>query len=757
LVAVLTRLGRLAYRWRLPVALAWLAVLVLGAVFGGRVFDRLGDVEGLRPDAESVVAETRIDQLVPEGPMIVAVVEGRDVFDPAFVASVTKVAGGVSALHGVAEVNDPFSAPGGQLAGDKRGTVIRVELRDDLAPARQERLEDDVIASLRAIDAPTVLIGGESLAERAFAEQAVRDLARGEGIALPLLFAALLVVFGGLAAASLPLVVALTAVSGTLLAMLALVAVTPASEYSVNVVTLLGLGLAVDYSLLLVARFREERAKGLDPPAAVERSVATAGRAVLVSGLTVAAALAALLAFAEPLLNSLALAGAAVALLAALVTITLVPALLGFWGRRIPPAGSAPRWAPWRRLVERRAAQAADLDREPPRRPPPPRSRGGRAATSVARTRRGAGGAGQAAGRNPRGAGRLDAPGRLGLLARLARTAQRRPWPVALGVTAGLLLLALPFTSASLEDSGATALPASSEPRRVLDLLESRYNLEPDPVTVVAEADDGDPAMVDFLNRLNMLPSAARLELRPDVPDGATVIDLTPEGRAAGPDARALVRAARDLDAPFPFRVAGPAAEVVDYQASVVERLPLAAAILLLATTALLFSLTGSLVVPAKAIVMNLLSLGATLGILKLVFQDGWFAGVLGFEPAGALDLTTPVLLFVLTFGLSTDYEVFLLSRIKEAWERSGDSDWSVLAGLERSGRVVTAAAVCIAIVFLGFAAGDLLAVKELGVGMTIAVLLDVTIVRGLLLPAVMTLMAERNWWPARQPQPRPS
>jgi putative drug exporter of the RND superfamily len=753
---VLIRLGGLAYRWRVPVALAWLAVLVLGAVFGGRVFDRLGDVEGLRPDAESVVAETRIDQLVPEGPVIVAVVEGRDVFDPAFVASVTKVAGGVGALHGVAEVDDPFSAPGGQLAGDKRGTVIRVELRDDLAPARQEQLEDDVIASLRAIDAPTVLIGGESLAERAFAEQAVRDLARGEGIALPLLLAALLVVFGGLAAASLPLVVALTAVSGTLLAMLALVAVTPASEYSVNVVTLLGLGLAVDYSLLLVARFREERAKGLDPPAAVERSVATAGRAVLVSGLTVAAALAALLAFAEPLLNSLALAGAAVALLAALATITLVPALIGLWGKRIPPAGSAPRWAPWRRLVERRAAQAADLDREPPRRPPP-RSRGGPAATPAARTRRVPGGAGQAAGRNPGGAGRLDAPGRLGLLARLARTAQRRPWPVALGVTAGLLLLALPFTGVSLENSGATALPASSEPRRVLNLLESRYNLEPDPVTVVAEADDGDPAMVDFLNRLNVLPGAARLELRRDVPDGATVIDLTPEGRAAGHQARTLVRAARDLETPFPFRVAGPAAEVVDYQASVVERLPLAAAILLLATTALLFSLTGSLVVPVKAIVMNLLSLGATLGILKLVFQDGWFAGVLGFEPAGALDLTTPVLLFVLTFGLSTDYEVFLLSRIKEAWERSGDSDWSVLAGLERSGRVVTAAAVCIAIVFLGFAAGDLLAVKELGVGMTIAVLLDVTIVRGLLLPAVMTLMAERNWWPARQPQPRPS
>jgi RND superfamily putative drug exporter len=735
LLKVLTRLGTFAYRRCWVVTVAWAVVLVLGAVLGGRVFDRLGDVEGLRPDAESVVAEARLDQLVPEGPLLIAVVEGRSVFDRGLADSVTAVAGGLRALPGVVEVDDPYSSPGAQFAGDKLGTIVRVELRDGLGEAEQERLEDDVVAGLRSIDAPTVLVGGEPLGERAFAEQAVRDLARGETVAIALLLVVLLIVFGGIAAASMPLIVALVAVSGTLLAMLALVAVTPASEYSVNVVTLLGLGLAVDYSLLLVARFREERAAGGDVPAAVDRAVATAGRAVVISGLTVAAALAGLLAFAEPLLASMALAGAVVVLLAGAATVTLVPALLGIWGARIPPAGTAPRWAPWRRLVERRAAAAATFEpRRPPRRP------GARGARRPPTGR-------QPTGRQP--------SGRLSLLARLARWAQRRPWPTLLGVTAVLILLALPFAAASLEDSGTTALPATSEPRRVLELLETRYGLEPEPVTIVAEADDGDPAMVAFLNQLNDLPGAARLELRPDVPEGATVVDLTPDGRAAGPLARAAVRAARDLDAPFAFQVTGPAAKVVDYQASVAGRLPIAVAILLLATTALLYALTGSLVVPVKAVVMNLLTLAATLGVLKLIFQDGWLAGVLGFEPAGALDLTTPVLLFVLTFGLSMDYEVFLLSRIKEEWDRTGDNDWSVLAGLERSGRVVTAAAACMGIVFLGFATGQLVAVKELGVGMTVAVLLDVTVVRGLLLPAVMTLMAGRNWWPARPPRPR--
>jgi RND superfamily putative drug exporter len=325
--------------------------------------------------------------------------------------------------------------------------------------------------------------------------------------------------------------------------------------------------------------------------------------------------------------------------------------------------------------------------------------------------------------------------------------------------------LAAPFLGANLANSDARALPQSLEPRRAYDVVQRDFNAgRAAPVTVLVETDAASPAMRDLLNELNQLPHVVRLELRRDVPAGAAVIDLTPEGDSGGVQSRELVRTIRALNAPFRLQVAGPAAEVVDYQASVAGRLPVAVLVLLVATGVLLFALTGSVVVPVKALAMNALTLVATLGVLVVVFQWGWGGPLLGFEPWGGLDLTTPVLLFVFVFGLSMDYEVFLLARIREEWDRlsvSGRrrsrgraraagalvSDRAVLVGIERTGPVVTAAAFCITIVFLGFLLGDLVAVKEIGVGMAVAVLLDVTVVRGLLLPALMTLLGEWNWW----------
>jgi RND superfamily putative drug exporter len=676
---VFEQLGRAMYRWRWPVLGIWALAVLAGGVAGGQIFDRTSSVDSLRPDAESVRAERLLEQRLGTGPEVFAIALGRHPREPALVDSLIAVAGQLRAIDGVVEVHDGYTAPGGQEGSDGLSYLVRVELRPGLPDAELERLAEQVAALLHTIDAPQVLVGGEVLAERAFAEQAVRDAAVGESVALVVLFAALVVILGGVVAAGLPLLVAIGAVTTTLLGLLALIAVTPVSEYAVNVVTLLGIGLAVDYTILLIYRFREERAA--DPAGRVQdwlaRTVATAGRTVLIAGTAVAAAMVGLAFFAEPLLGSMAQGGAVVVVLATAAALTAVPALLAVAHRRIPPARGTIR---------------------------------------------------------------------IGLLARLAGYAHRRPGPVALVVTGGLLVLALPFTMVNLASSDARALPAGSEARQAYEVYQRDFTGRAAPVVVLAERDPADPAVRDLLNNLLAEPAVAQVLPRIDTPPGITVIDVTPRGETAGETSRALVRAIRAMPVDVPLLVTGPAAEVVDYADSVGGRLPVVVGVLLLATMVLLFLLTGSVVIPLKALVLNALTLLATLGVLVVVFQWGWGAPLLGFTSWGAIDVTTPVLLFVFLFGLTMDYEVFLLSRIKEERDR-GSGAAAVPRGIVASGPVVTAAAISITIVFLGFVFGDLVAVKEIGVGMAVAIVLDVTVVRGLLLPAMMALLGDWNWW----------
>ncbi|MFK3982631.1 MMPL family transporter [Micromonospora sp. NPDC050397] len=696
---MLAALGRSMWRWRWPVLGAWLVLVLAGATLGGSVFDRLSSTDGLRPGVESERAQARVDELLPEGPLVVAVVRDRDPYDPPLVESVSKISAEIRELPGVADVDDLYNSPGGRIGADNRSTMVRVELVDGQPDAERERVEDRVAELLHRIDAPQVLVGGETLAERAFAEQAIRDAAVGESIALVVLLVALVLILGGVLAGMIPLLAALGAVAVTLLGLLGLATVTEIGEFTVNVVTLLGIGLAVDYALLSLFRFREERDAdpGAEPGELLGRTVATAGRAVLVSGLAVAAAMTGLFVFGEPLLAAMALGGALVVVLATLAGLTAVPALIAVLHRRIP--------APGQRNWVNRAAVAG------------------------------------------------------GVLARLATYAQSRPGPVAATVAAGLILLSLPFLlGANLANSDARALPAGMEARQAYDVLLRDFEAgRAQPVVVVASADPATGAVRDLMNEINRLPNVIQMQPRPDVPGNALVIDVTPKGVTAGPESRDLVRAVRDLDTTIPLLVGGPAAELVDYQASVTQRLPLAVLVLLLVTMVLLFALTGSVVIPVKALLMNALTLLATLGVLVVVFQWGWGSALLGVDSWGAIDLTTPILLFVFVYGLSMDYEVFLLARIREEWTRwSGQrtsaarataGERAVLAGISRTGPVVTAAAVCIVIVFLGFLLGDLTAVKEIGFGLAVAVILDVTLVRGLLLPAVMSLLGEWNWW----------
>jgi RND superfamily putative drug exporter len=676
---MLRRLARFSLRHRRLVAAAWAVLFVLGIAVGSQVFDRLdadvGDIGG----TESAEAAARLDALDPGGETVAAVADGVDPLDPRVAAGIAASVARLRAIPGVVEVNDPVTTRVPQLvAGDGRAALVAVELADDLPDDQFEQTLDAVEAELRRLDAPSVLVGGGPLQDAEFEDQVAEDLARAELYSMPVVLVLLLVIFGGIVAAGLPVLVALVGVAGSLLGLLAISAATDVSTYSINVVTMLGLGLAVDYALLLVSRFREELA-GNGLPGAVEAAVATAGRTVLFSGLTVAASLAGLLVFADPFLRSMAYGGGAVVLIDMLAAVTLLPALLGMWGRHIRPAAAADR------------------------------------------------------------AG--------GLLARLSGLVQRRALLIVVAVAVPLVVVASPFLHARYEQPDARFLPAGAESRELSDLLRARFPAEvwAEPVQVVADADPA--ALAAYTDRVAALDGVRAVAEPTALAAGVHLLEVLPEGSGTDAAAARLVDAVRALEAPFPVQVTGDAAELVDYQAALGQRLPLAVALVVLATFLLLFVFTGSVVIPVKAIAMNVLSLGASFGALVWVFQDGRLAWLVGAERVGALDPTVPVLTFAITFGLSMDYEVFMLSRIKEAWEETGDNDLAVALGLQRSARIVTSAALLLVVVFAGFVAAGMLTIKQVGLGTVLAVLLDATVVRMLLVPATMKLMGRWNWW----------
>jgi RND superfamily putative drug exporter len=664
---MLDRLSRLAVRAPRRVALAWLAVLVLGAVAAGFLFSELdADLDG-SPGFESERAAQRLAALDPGGGEVVAVVGGA--------AVPQEVIDDLGATAGVEAV---YTLP----SDDGRATAVAVELAGGLGDDEHDAVVAEVEDAMRAIDAPEVLVGGESLLDDEVAELAERDAQRAEMLSLPVALVVMAVVFGGVLAAGLPLGIALGGIGATMLALSAIAGLTDVSLYAVNVTLMLGIGLGIDYGLLLVSRFREERGAGLDVAAAVRRTTATAGRTVVYSACTVAVALLGLLVFEDPTVRSLAFGGIGVVLACLAAALTLLPALLVRFGHRLTP---------------------------------------------------------------------VDPASAHGAFARLARAIQRRAVLVVVVVGAGLVLLATPFTRARFDDIGVHALPRSSETRRVAEAIDARFPaVTAEPVDVVADVDPHDPATRDWLARLDAVPGVERTSIDDSSRAGVTVIEVQAAGPSNGKTAQGVVAAVRDLDAPFTVAVGGGPAEIVDLRDSITGRLPIAVGVVVVATFVLLFLMTGSVVIPVKAIVMNMLSLGATLGALVWIFQDGHLSGLLGFDPPGSLDMVMPVIVFVFAFGLSMDYEVFLLARMREVWEQTGDNDRAVAEGLQRSGRIITSAALLIVIVFAGFAAGEIVVLKQLGVGLALAVIIDATVVRSLLVPATMKLMGWRNWWSPR-------
>src|ERR671913_11777 len=705
---MLERLGRFLLRRRWAVLAATLAVVVAAGVFGGSAITRLKAGGFDDPDAESTRAAAVLrDEFGAGDPNLVLLVtaKGGQVDEPDLAQVVSYWASGAPALR---------STDGGQalvlgrITGDEEGM--------------DERAAALTAAYARDDAALSVHVGGQAQVFREVGEQVESDLARAEAIAVPITLLLLVLVFASAVAGSLPLAVGGFAIVGTLLVLRVLAEVTDVSIYALNLTTALGLGLAIDYSLFIVSRYREELRAGREPADALVVTMGTAGRTVLFSAATVAVSLLALLVFPLYFLRSFGYAGIAVVALAAIGALVVLPALLAVLGRRVDRF-PFPLWAP----------RAAATAREPG----------------------------------------------TGFWPRIAPAVMRRPVPVALAVVAFLLLLGTPFLGVRFGLPDDRVLPPSAEGRQVAEAVRANFATDESSALSVVASGIGDPtahlaeidgyaaalSRLDGVERVDALTGSyaggARLQGPLAAGDGAAV---PPEGRrfaaadgtwlsvvgsvepysAAGED---LVAAVRGLDAPLGGQVTGPSAQLVDTKASLFGNLPAAGAIIAVVTFALLFLMTGSVVIPVKALVLNLLSLTAIYGAMVWVFQDGHLAGVLGFTPTGTIDTSMPVLLFCIAFGLSMDYEVFLLSRIKEEYDRTGDTVASVAAGLERTGRIVTTAAALLAIVFIAFATSQVSFLKLFGIGTALAILVDATLIRALLVPAFMRLAGQANWW----------
>ncbi|MFH8238351.1 MMPL family transporter [Streptomyces sp. NPDC018321] len=672
---MLSTLARAATRRPLTVMLLWGVFLLLGFGLGTGVFGKLSDDVPEVPGTESAVAAEYLDGLDPSGASITAVVEAAAVTGPEVRAEVGRAVADLRELAGVAAVPDPY-ATRGLVAEDGRALLVPVEFEGGLGDGAEEDAVAAAAGRLHGIDASAVHVSGGPLLGEELGERAQEDVKNAELISLPVVLVLLLVVFGGLRAAGLPLLVAVAGIAGAFLGLFAFSQFTDISVYAIQVTTMLGLGLAVDYALLMLVRFREERREVADVVEAVHRTVAAAGRTVLFSGLTVAVSLAGLLVFPSTFLRSMGLAVAAVVVVDMLAALTLLPALLARFGGRIAPAKVRPEGEEGR------------------------------------------------------------------LFARLARFAARRRVAVLAVAVPVLLVLALPVTGMRVNIGDARQLPSSTEARQLYDAVEAHFppGTGVSPVTVVLRPGT-DAATADRIGAL--APGTERREL----PGGTTVLELRPAGTVDGAAATALVERVRDLRGDAPVQVTGTAAQLVDFRQMLADRAPWAALTVLAGIFVLLFAFTGSVLLPLRTIATTLLSLAAALGAVVWVFQDGHLAGLIGAEGLGALSLTAPPLIIAIAFGLAMDYELFILARMREAREHGGDDREAVVTGLRRSGRVVTCAALLLAVVFGAFMTGGFSPILQIGLGLTLAVLIDATVVRMLLVPASMAMLGRHAWW----------
>ncbi len=710
-----TRIGQLTVRHRRRVLLLSVAMLLLAAVVGGEVFGMLAGGGFDDPDSESVRATELLEREFGTGdPDLVLVVSAIDgtvgsIDDPDVAAEGEAIIAELTATEGTDDVIGYWSGgrPGSLASASKDRAMVLLRVPGDQDdPERTERIET-IIEEYDTTRGPVrVQVGGPDRVFEQISATIESDLARAEAVAIPLTLILLIVVFGGLVAALLPVAVGGVAIFGAFFVLFAVTLVTDVSIFSINLVTAMGLGLAIDYSLFVVSRFREELALGRTVEDAVVRTVETAGRTVAFSALTVGVSLSALLIFPLYFLRSFAYAGVGVILVAMVTSVVSLPALLAVLGHRVD------KWQIFRR----------------------------RPATETG-----------------------------GIWHRIAVGVMRRPLAVAITGVVVLLAAGIPFFGVRFGVPDDRVLPAGDPAREVADILRDEFpSAEADAFAVVATGVGDDARITAYASELSRLDHVGRVDAATGrFVDGAQVaptdataarfasadgdstwFNVVPDVEPISPEAERLVGEIRAMESPFAqTAVGGQSAALVDSKDAIFGLVPVAAGLIGVATFVLLFLMFGSLLVPLKAIVLNSLSLTATFGAMVWVFQDGNGAGLFDFTATGLTDTTTPILMFCIAFGLSMDYEVFLLSRIKEEHDRTGDNDLAVATGLERTGRLVTAAALLLSITFFAFATSGVTFIKLFGFGLGVAVLVDAFIVRATLVPALMKLAGDRNWW----------
>jgi uncharacterized membrane protein YdfJ with MMPL/SSD domain len=691
---MLNNLATFAYSNRRRVLFVAVIAAAIAAVFGAGVSSRLSPYGVDDPATQSVQAKDRYQAATGRqiDPGVIALVSSGDVRSPAARQRVQGVATELGAQPDVASVQSFYTTHDPALvARDRRSTyvVAYFRARSDLQISNDAKLIANRFSSRH-----DVKLGGSAIANAQVNTQVSNDLGHAELLAFPLIFLLSLIFFRSIVASLLPPLLGGLAILGTFLLLRVVSTFADLNVFALNLTTGLGLGLAIDYSLFIVSRYREEAAHDGFGPEALRRTLQTAGRTVLFSSVTVAVAVASLAIFPQPFLYSMGIAGAIVALLAATLALTVLPALLAALGPRINA------------LSPRRLRRAADRD---------------------------------------------SRPARNGAWYRLARFVTRRPAQVAVATTAVLIALGIPFTQVRFISADERVLPVSASAHQVHDALETQFPPNrTTPLEVVVGAPAASPQVRALGARIAHLRGVSAVA--PAQPAGrhTSLLQVAPVHGPLTASTEQLVRDLRGIHTTSYLGVAGETASYLDLEHSLGAHLPAVLAVVVAATLLVLFLMTGSVVLPIKAVLMNTLSLSAVFGILVLVFQHGNLQGLLGYHSLGALDSTQPILLFAMGFGLATDYGVFLLARIKEAHDAGAPNREAVALGLERTGRIVTSAALLFAVAVGAFATSQIVFIKELGIGTALAVLLDASLIRALLVPSLMELLGSANWWAPR-------
>jgi RND superfamily putative drug exporter len=692
----MTRIANLTWRRPKLVLLAVGAFALLAVAIGHNVEHHLKAAGFTDPGSESEKATDLLRESLgyDPNPAIVLVVRSPgggplDLHDPSVRQEVDRIGDGMAKAEYVGRVVNPLRnrrAGAELIAKDGRSLAIAGYLStNDIEDAGGVAAED--VEALIATSPLDVAEGGFAQGFNETNDQTRKDLTKAELIAFPVLALLLLFVFRGVVAAGIPLLIGGISIVGTLLVLRIMSTFVDTSLFALNIATGLSLGLAVDYALLMVSRYREELGRDGPSQEAHRRTVVTAGRTAVFSGLTVAAAMAALIFMPQRFLYSMAVAGASVAVLSSLIAILVVPSLLALLGTRV---------------------DALSIRRGP----------------AVSDTSDG--------------------------WYRLARGVMRRPLAVALGSGALLLAAAAPLLWTTLTGPSAEAVPPNQPSYDAYRYLEAHYSRDvTEAVTVAVDGDADGAQLAAFQRRIEAVGGVARGAPFARVGRHVAYANFALARPALSGASQDAVSEIRDLDPPGTATtlVSGNSARFIDQKQSLLDHAPLVVAIIALTTVLVLFLLTGSLLLPLKTLLMNSLTLGATLGILVLAFQAGWLDGPLDYTGPAAIEVTSLVFLFAVIFGLATDYAVLVMARIKERHDLGDSNEEAVAIGIGRTGRVITAAALAIALVFLAFGVSTVFFVKQIAIGMAFGVMIDATIVRALLVPSLMRLFGEWNWW----------